>query len=337
MLSCHRSIALVCLLAASSFSLPTRARPGSGLQGAQVDPAGDPSGSAEAAERAFQEGRDAMNRGDLVAACEHFAESHRLERAAGAAINLAACEEKIGKLVSAWKHWREAIELLDPDDERAPFARDRVKILGPRVPYLQVTIPGRRPSEVELLLDGKSVGTDAIDVALPLDPGTYEVTVRAPGYRDQTLEVTLAEGQINRVAVPMGRPMRSKHSDASGEAAPDAEHRRERRPLFYAGVGAGGLGLVGVGAAIVTGLMVQDKRDITRKECDQAKLCSPKGMNAVESGQKLLVLNGVAWGVGVAGLGAGAALVALNWPYGEKRVGIGAVPGGATVTYSGRF
>jgi hypothetical protein len=59
------------------------------------------SADSAAAEALFREGRDAAKHGDLETACADFAESQRLDPAPGTLLNLAECEEKLGRVASA--------------------------------------------------------------------------------------------------------------------------------------------------------------------------------------------------------------------------------------------
>src|SRR5258706_15138092 len=66
------------------------------------------------ADALFRQGRQAMEAKNYADACQKFAESQKLDPAAGTAMNLATCEEKLGKLASAWQHWKEALDALPP-------------------------------------------------------------------------------------------------------------------------------------------------------------------------------------------------------------------------------
>src|SRR5690606_14140042 len=88
----------------------------------------------------FREGRDALAAGRTEEACAKFAESHRLDPAAGTLINWAACEEKLGRLASAWEKWQRALANLPAGDERRKGVEQRARALEARVPKLTITL-----------------------------------------------------------------------------------------------------------------------------------------------------------------------------------------------------
>src|SRR6185436_984215 len=100
--------------------------------GVALAQAGDPA----AAEALFAAGRAAFDAGDYDSACAKFAESQRLDPAAGTLTNLAACNERRGRLASAWENWREALSLLRSDDDRRPGVEKRMAELEARLPRL---------------------------------------------------------------------------------------------------------------------------------------------------------------------------------------------------------
>src|SRR5690242_9683425 len=72
------------------------------------DARADPARDREVADALFWEGRAAADAGDFATACEKFAQSLRLDAAAGTLFNLAHCEERVGRFASALGHYREA-------------------------------------------------------------------------------------------------------------------------------------------------------------------------------------------------------------------------------------
>ena len=81
----------------------------SGLQ--SVASAAEPHDAA-AADVLFRRAKDALAAGNVDGACASFAESQRLDPAAGTLLNLADCEEKQGKLATAWQHFVEGRDKL---------------------------------------------------------------------------------------------------------------------------------------------------------------------------------------------------------------------------------
>jgi hypothetical protein len=70
----------------------------------------------------------------------------------------------------------------------------------------------------------------------------------------------------------------------------------------------GGVGGVGIGAAVVSGLMLPDKQRVVDDNCDNG-LCNQAGLDAASEGNTLLIVNTTGWIVGIAGLGIGTYLV----------------------------
>jgi hypothetical protein len=87
-----------------------------------------------------------MVKGDLGAACEQFRASDKLDPAVGTELNLADCEEKRGRLASAWELYRTVADKLADNDERFAFARSHAQALKPRMPTLTLTLEADAPS-----------------------------------------------------------------------------------------------------------------------------------------------------------------------------------------------
>jgi hypothetical protein len=231
-------------------------------------------------------------------ACPKFAESQRLEPAAGTVMNLATCEERLGKLASAWQHWKEAIDALPPADDRIPFARGRVNDLEKKLPRLRVTLSG---GAGKVFRDEIELGPASQGVMLPVDPGPHTVTVQAPGRLPEKVTIEVAEGEEKQIEVHPG-PIDPHASDVSAGIVA----KPRSRTLGWV---IGGIGLAGVGTAAATGFLLVDKKSKVEAACPNKLCTSQDGVDQAASAKTLLVVNTTAWIVGAVGLGIGAYLV----------------------------
>jgi hypothetical protein len=280
---------------------------------------------AATAEALFRQGRQAVEAQDYKTACPKFGESQRLDPAVGTLMNWAACEEKLGRLASAWQRWREAIDGLPPKDDRLTFAEQRVAELEKRLPKLAIALTAGADPASKIFRDDIELGPASLGVPLPVDPGEHAIVVRLPGHAAQRVTVSIGEAESKRIDVTPG-PLEKT-------AAIPADQGKSYKAV---GIVAGGVGVVGVGAAIVTGVLLNSARTTVRENCVD-KACNPKGLDAASSGRTLLPINLAAWIVGGVGLGAGAYFLFVRRDGTSAGVSAAAVPGGAALSARGSF
>jgi hypothetical protein len=260
-----------------------------------------------AAEALFRAGRAAADRGDFGSACPKFEESNRLDPAVGTMLNLAACEEQLGKVASAWQLFREVAQRLPRGDERIAIAIARATALEPRLPHLYLAMANEPPGTV-VLRDGVDLGSASFGLPLPVDPGEHVVIVKAAGREDRRYDLKLSIGETREIALEAG-PLVA----AAGVATPSAEvggdvaadPGRSRRTFGIVALGAGGAGLL---TSLVFGAVAISAKQTVNSEC-AAKRCSPAGLDAVDRGSMAATVSTVAFGVGIAGAALGAFLL----------------------------
>jgi hypothetical protein len=78
-----------------------------------------------------------------------------------------------------------------------------------------------------------------------------------------------------------------------------------RRPLAY---GALALGILGVAAGALTGILSMERKGVVDDNCDGAT-CNGAGKDAADTGLLLAHLSTIGFGVGVAGIATGVVLI----------------------------
>lgn len=259
-------------------------------------------------------------------ACQKFGESQKLDPAAGTLMNLGTCEEKLGKLASAWQHWKEAIDALPPKDDRIPFARSRVEELEKKLPRLQATLASGIDHGAKIYRDEIELGPGGQGVPLPVDPGPHVITVRMPGHLPKTVTVSIGIGELSQIDV---------HPGAIDPAASAGAEKTGARTLGWI---LGGVGIAGVGTAVVSGLMLMRTKNTVAAHCVDKVCNDAEGLDAVAKGKTLLVVNASSWVVGGLGLGLGAYFI-LSAPKSQATTAL--VPSfgsaGASLSYIGSF
>src|SRR5688572_31408250 len=94
-----------------------------------------------------------MAAGSYDIACARFRDSDRLDPAVGTRFNLADCEERRGRIATAWSLFRGVLSELAPDDDRRPIADERAKRLEPRLPKLTLRRTVETPPGVRVRID----------------------------------------------------------------------------------------------------------------------------------------------------------------------------------------
>jgi hypothetical protein len=284
----------VCLLAACGFGLLTP----------RLALAQNPA----AAEALFEQARAAMAAGSYDIACARFRDSDKLDPAVGTRFNLADCEERRGRVATAWSLFRGVLSELAQDDDRRPIAEGRARALQPRLPYLRMKRDADTPPGVRVRIDGVELGEGSFDVALPMDPGTHELRLLpAEGGEGQRSTFALREGEhsdmpIRYTATP---PIVLEEDPAADLAAPRPASEQQRKWAYV----AGGIGGAGIAVGAVTGIVTINKKSTANANCsDDRRVCNQAGIAANESGKTYGTLSALGFGVGLIGLAAGTYL-----------------------------
>ena len=281
--------------------------------------------AAAVADALFQQGRSDMKRGAYALACPKFAESHRIEASNGALLNLVLCEEKLGLVASAWSHARELFTRLSTDDERRAIAERIIARLASKVPRLKVTLSTRAPAHTTVTLDGVELGASSLGIAQPVDPGVHRLVVTAPGRPDRVDQLIVEQSRfMDWVAEPAAAPSKKPPPSARGAAdsAHDPSHAPPPEPSPWLMWSAVSIGVAGVAAGTVLGIMTLNKRDEVEELCP-AKTCASSSKlqevnDAAAEGKTLQTWTIISLALGAVGLGFGTYFAAQRPPNGSR-------------------
>ena len=157
-----------------------------------------------AAEKVFQDGKALFEAGKTAEACEAFRRSQELEARVGTLLNLGECEEKRGRIATAWVAFIDARALATRmGDARATYADQRAAALAPKLSYLTMKIAADgRPQGFAVRRNGSDVPGAELDLEVPLDPGHYEIEASAPRFLPWKHSIDLTVGQRATIEIP---------------------------------------------------------------------------------------------------------------------------------------
>ena len=262
-----------------------------GLRGqgarAQTASTGGSAGTAQgAAEALFVEGKRLMAAGTYAEACAKLAASERLDPAAGTLLNLADCYEKNGQLASAWIAFRDAATASERNG-RAAWAEQataRARILEPRLSTLTIELdPAAAAPGTEVTCDGVPLVRSAWGIAVPVDPSTLRLEVRAQNKKAWTATVTVdAEHRHVVVTVPPLEDLPASVTPPPFEdlhvprplpsGAPEDSTRFQWTAPRLIGAASVGVGVVGMGIAAGLALAAKAEFDRSKTETGQAQI-----------------------------------------------------------------
>lgn len=290
----------------------------------------DPTDQERAAQVLFDDGVALMAQGKYAEACPKLDQSQKTDPTIVTAYRLAECNEKLGKLATAWAQFIDVATLARKagTTDREETARKRAEALRPRVPRLTVTVSDEVAAQKGLVVtrDGAPIDAGVWGRELPIDPGEHRIAAAAPGKQPWEARVEVAEGAVVPVVVPVlaDEPGKSGGPAGPGAARTDGPSGKGQR---IAAVAAGVVGLTGVAVGTIFGLMASSTWDDAQAGCvgGAPDRCTPDAQSLGDDASTQATVSTIGFVVGGVGL-AGAAVLWLTAPSAPSRA-----PSGATV------
>ena len=231
------------------------------------------------AEELFRSAKQLVGEGDYASACPKFAESQQLDPQLGTLLHLATCHEQQGKTATAWIEFTEAASVAASKKEarREAIARERAASLEKRLSRLRMII--QQPAdEIEVRLDGKTIGAASLQIAIPVDPGEHRIDAGAPDRKAWSRWIEVKPGPATKtVTIPPleqgsgAMPPRDPPGDV-GEPAP-ASDGGAGSGQRAAGFVIGGIGVAAVIVGAVFGGLAASQASDADAHC-QGSLCT---------------------------------------------------------------
>ena len=259
------------------------------------------------------EGFQALQRGDYDVAEDRFRRADTLVHAPTLVVDRGRALMGMRRYVAAQEQFELVLREGVPDDappswktalEEAAALLEQVK---PKVAWLTVAVPDVANAEVKL--DGQPIPHAALGVRRAADPGTRTIDVSAPGYLPRQLTVELYEGGEEAVEVSL-EPLPEDQSPTPPPPTTAEQDQVPLRPLPYAALGVGGVGLV-VGS--VAGALAIKKHADLAAVCS-GEHCTANQQSAIDTYHRLGWTSGVGFAVGLAGATTGLVLLLRDKP-----------------------
>lgn len=269
-----------------------------GLSSASAHASGDP-------EKLFAEGSALIGQGRCAEALPMLEEAQRLDPGIGTQFNIAVCQQQLGRLGSAWRNFERVAELARASGkkQREEAARAKLDELRPKVP--RFVIRSEEPGDVTVKVDGVVIAKDSWTF-VPLDPGKHHVDATAPTKRawSKDFEAPPPSSSVDVVVPKLDVVQETRVVTVEDKSS-------GRRTLGFV---LGGVGIAGVAAAAVTGVMLLSAKSTADERCtprciDANGRFDQEGADAVSRGETLLPINAVTWGIAIVGLGLGTFFV----------------------------
>jgi hypothetical protein len=158
---------------------------------------------ADQADKIFEEAQKLKEQGKTAEACKKYDEALVYNRnAVGTLLNVALCNEEMGKYATAVKYYTLARDLAREHNlvEHRKAAEDKLAITTPLISHLAIAF-AEKPREAKLVIDEDIVPIDRTD-DIAIDPGTHRIVVTAPGRVPFETTIEVEKSKAKALAVP---------------------------------------------------------------------------------------------------------------------------------------
>jgi hypothetical protein len=251
---------------------------------------------------------------NCAAALTKYRAVANVKKTAQVSFNIAECEERLGKLVSALGNYRLAASQAQGDPKAKDVASrvaDRIDALDARIPKLTIK-RGKGADTASIELDGSELGASQLSAATPVDPGSHTVVAKVGDKEYAHDTVVLAEKESKTFEVKLTLPT-AKLETPDVDPTPEPA-KVEPPPAKSKAPGAVVLGVGGVGVVLGVTFMVMRGGTISdlNTACGGDMSCPPSAQATADKGRLFTGLAEGGFALGAVGLVTGIVLLATS-------------------------
>jgi hypothetical protein len=269
------------------------------------------------------EGNEALKKKSFETAEDRFRRADALVHAPTLVVDHARSLVGLGRLAEAYQRYQLVLsEGAAPSAPRGwkqavKDAEREVQPLAAKIAWLTLNV--KTQADVHVWMDGTEVAAGDLGARRPVDPGSRAVTARAAGFQPKEISVTLTAGGETSLDIeldplpPEAPPTRLAPLEPTAPVAPPPA---KNRTWVYVAFGVGAAGLV---TGATAGILALGVRSDIQAECPD--LTCPRAKDSDELShfhdqkskyQTLGTVSGVGFVLGLAGAGAGTALLLMQ-------------------------
>jgi hypothetical protein len=221
------------------------------------------------AERLFNDGVAASERGDFQAALRAFQSSYDLNPVPDVLYNIGMCHKALGNAPGAANAFQQYVLAVGGDmtaDERAEFEA-LLQELVPQVGRLAVQAT---ETGAMVQVDGTNVGTTPLQGWYAVEPGSHAVTVTRDGFAPASTVIDVPAGALVPLNMTLVATGETPAGPGTEEGPATVASGGGLSPWFWVSVGVTGAATVGM--AITGGLTLKYKDDYINEGQDDADL-----------------------------------------------------------------
>lgn len=211
----------------------------------------------------FEEGVKLADAGQWNDAAERFQRALSLRDSQVIRYNLAAALVELGRVVEASEMLRQVQRGAGDDPELRTQAEQQLALANSRLARLTIRVEGELGGR-EVSLDGRTLSSALVGVAIPVDPGSHAVKLLAGDTELDAQSVQLPDGASTAITLSgelVPTPQQAARSMVAEQPAPvmhdePAPEQRSKRRLWW---GIGGAAVVVISAAVVGAVLASNK------------------------------------------------------------------------------